>query len=99
MELFQFGKGTPSEAHKRACVPSAIAGFPSLVGSAVLDEDMLLLAFNTSMQYMEVTISMPTNMVHFAHALGFQRHFTMSMAASQSTFWTWLMIKFNVMFG
>lgn len=61
-ELFQFGKGTPSEAHERACVPSAIAGFLLLVGSAVLDEDMLLLAFNASMQYMGVTISMPTSM-------------------------------------
>ena len=64
-ELFQFGKGSPSEAHERAYIPSAIGGVPMLVGSAVLQEEIPLLASNTFMQFMGATISMPTNMVHF----------------------------------
>lgn len=64
-EMFQFGKGSPSEAFERAYIPSAISGVSMLVGSAVLQEDIPLLASNTFMQYMGVTISMPTNMVHF----------------------------------
>ena len=64
-ELFQFGKGSPSEAHERAYIPSAIAGVPMLVGSAVLQEDIPLLASNTFMQFMGAIINLPTNMVYF----------------------------------
>ena len=64
-EMFQFGKGTPSEAHQRAYIPSGIAGKAMLVGSAVLEEDIPLLASNTFMQYMGAIINMPVNMVFF----------------------------------
>jgi hypothetical protein len=97
-EMFQFGKGSPSEAHERVYIPSAIAGVSMLVGSAVLKEDIPLLASNTFMQHMGATISMPTNMVHLS-ALEFQQHFITFMDIWRLIFWIFFMEKIKKQFG
>ena len=97
-EMFQFGKGSPSEAHERVYIPSAIAGVSMLVGSAVLQEDIPLLASNTFMQHMGATISMTTNMVHLS-ALEFQQHFITFMDIWRLIFWIFFMEKIKKQFG
>ena len=64
-DVFQFGKGDPTVATKRAYLPCIVDDFPLLIGTAILPENVPLLGSNTLLKALGAVISFPDNMVHF----------------------------------
>eukprot|EP00438_Fugacium_kawagutii_P007101 Skav209599 [mRNA] locus=scaffold4140:22593:36171:- [translate_table: standard] len=68
-DVFQFGKGSPTQAQQRAYLPCFIGGQPLLLGTALLPERIPFLGSNQLMNLMGTIIDMPNQQVTF-QALG-----------------------------
>ena len=64
-ETYQFGKGSPTIATKKAYIPCVIGGQPLLLGVAILPEKIPFLGSNSLLDILQTNLRLPVRRVEF----------------------------------